>query len=65
VVQEIQKYNIPDYRPHQEWFKKAVEKIKKVHNPKRYSLGFAFSQTDRQDELIRRYDTTKRKPKGL
>ncbi|KAJ3191400.1 hypothetical protein HK101_007812 [Irineochytrium annulatum] len=27
IVQEIQKFNIPDYRPRMEWFRKAVHKV--------------------------------------
>ena len=64
VVQEIQKFNVPDYRPAQA-FKKAVEKIRNVGVMKRHSLGYAFSQSEGQTELIRKYDTTKAKPSGF
>lgn len=63
IVQEIQRYNIPDYRPRQEWFKKVVFKVRQIQRLKR-SKGFAFSQSDGQADLIRQYDTTKAKPKG-
>jgi phospholipid-transporting ATPase len=64
IVQEIQKYNIPDYRPRMELFRKAVHKVRLVARQKR-SRGFAFSQGDSgQANLIRIYDTTRRKPKG-
>ncbi|KAI0820969.1 calcium transporting ATPase [Irpex lacteus] len=63
IAQEIQKYNIPDYRPRQEQFQKAIKKVRAVQRMRR-NRGFAFSQTEnvaRQDQarLIRAYDTTK------
>ncbi|KAG1790433.1 uncharacterized protein HD556DRAFT_1490374 [Suillus plorans] len=62
IAQELQKYNIPDYRPHQEQFKKAIKKVRAVQRM-RQNRGFAFSQTEngRQDQakLIRAYDTSK------
>ena len=64
IIQEIQKFNIPDYRPRMEWFRKAVHKVRQVQRLKR-SRGFAFSQNESgQADLIRVYDTTRRKPKG-
>ncbi|KAJ3408052.1 hypothetical protein HDU80_007046 [Chytriomyces hyalinus] len=63
IIQEIQAYNIPDYRPRMEWFKKAVYKVRQIQRLKR-SRGFAFSQTETgQANLIRNYDTTIRKPR--
>jgi phospholipid-transporting ATPase len=65
IVQEIQKYNIPDYRPHAERFKKAVHKVRLMQRMRR-TRGFAFSQGDTgQADLIRLYDTTLMKPSGL
>ncbi|KAI8910338.1 hypothetical protein EDD86DRAFT_205155 [Gorgonomyces haynaldii] len=65
IAQEIQKFDIPDYRPRTEWFRKAVHKVRQIQRIKR-SKGFAFSQNESgQAGLIRQYDTTKRKPKGL
>ncbi|KAJ3220012.1 hypothetical protein HDU67_007745 [Dinochytrium kinnereticum] len=62
IVQEIQKYNIPDYRPRMEWFRKAVHKVRQTQRVKR-TRGFAFSQNESgQANLIRLYDTTRRKP---
>ncbi|KAA1470665.1 calcium transporting ATPase [Dentipellis sp. KUC8613] len=63
IAQEIQKYNIPDYRPRQEQFQKAIKKVRAVQRMRR-NRGFAFSQTEnsaRQDQsrLIRAYDTSK------
>ncbi|KAF5351676.1 hypothetical protein D9756_007514 [Leucocoprinus leucothites] len=63
IVQELQKYNIPDYRPRQEQFQKAIKKVRAVQRMRR-NRGFAFSQTEtagKQDQarLIRAYDTSK------
>lgn len=63
IVQELQKYNIPDYRPRQEQFQKAIKKVRAVQRMRR-TRGFAFSQTEtagKQDQtrLIRAYDTSK------
>ncbi|KAJ3022211.1 hypothetical protein HKX48_006733 [Thoreauomyces humboldtii] len=64
IVQEIQKYNIPDFRPRMEVFRKAVTKVRQFQRVKR-NRGFAFSQSDSgQAALIRLYDTTRRKPRG-
>ncbi|KAJ1561416.1 hypothetical protein HK405_003976 [Cladochytrium tenue] len=62
IIQEIQKYNIPDYRPRMDWFKKQVYKVRQTQRMKR-SRGYAFSQNESgQANLIRIYDTTRRKP---
>ncbi|KAI0262598.1 calcium transporting ATPase [Gloeopeniophorella convolvens] len=63
IAQEIQKYNIPDYRPRQTQFQNAIKKVRAVQRMRR-NRGFAFSQTEnpaRQDQsrLIRAYDTSK------
>lgn len=64
IIQEIQKFNIPDYRPRSEWFKKAVHKIRQIQRIK-MTRGFAFSQNESgQAGLVRKYDSTLRKPKG-
>ncbi|KAJ7076878.1 calcium transporting ATPase [Mycena belliarum] len=70
IAQELQKYNIPDYRPRQEQFQKAIKKVRAVQRMRR-NRGFAFSQTEdggKQDQakLIRAYDTSKSntKPSG-
>ncbi|KAJ3327112.1 hypothetical protein HDU76_012352 [Blyttiomyces sp. JEL0837] len=64
IIQEIQKFNIPDYRPRMEWFRKQVHKVRQVQRMKR-NRGFAFSQNESgQANLIRVYDTTRRKPMG-
>lgn len=71
IAQELQKYNIPDYRPRQEQFQKAIKKVRAVQRMRR-DRGFAFSQTEdsaRQDQarLIRAYDTSQshQRPTGL
>ncbi|KAH8828098.1 calcium transporting ATPase [Flagelloscypha sp. PMI_526] len=67
ITQELQKYNIPDYRPRQEQFQKAIKKVRAVQRMRR-NRGFAFSQTEngKQDQarLIRAYDTSKIQPSG-
>ncbi|SCU82094.1 LAFA_0C09032g1_1 [Lachancea sp. 'fantastica'] len=59
VVQEMQKYNIGDYRPRIEQFQKAIRRVRQVQRMKK-QRGFAFSQTEfgGQDKVIRMYDTT-------
>ncbi|KAF8328241.1 uncharacterized protein EI90DRAFT_3126404 [Cantharellus anzutake] len=71
IAQELQKENIPDYRPRQEQFQKAIKKVRAVQRMRR-NRGFAFSQTEdpaRQDQarLIRAYDTSQShsRPTGL
>ncbi|GAA5960201.1 hypothetical protein JCM8115_002542 [Rhodotorula mucilaginosa] len=60
IVQEIQKYNLPDYRPRMEQFQKAIKKVRAVQRMRR-NRGFAFSQTEEgQEHLIRAYDTSGR-----
>jgi phospholipid-transporting ATPase len=58
-VQEIQKYNIADYRPRMEQFQKAIRKVRQVQRMRK-QRGFAFSQTDEggQERVVRAYDTT-------
>ncbi|KAF5333928.1 hypothetical protein D9611_014982 [Ephemerocybe angulata] len=62
IAQELQKYNIPDYRPRQEQFQKAIKKVRATQRMRK-NRGFAFSQTEnsRQDQakIIRAYDTSK------
>ncbi|KAG8901247.1 hypothetical protein FRB99_005456 [Tulasnella sp. 403] len=71
IAQELQKYNIPDYRPRQEQFQKAIKKVRAVQRMRK-NRGFAFSQTEdagRQDQarIIRAYDTSQshQRPSGL
>lgn len=65
IVQEIQKFNLPDYRPRQTQFQKAIKKVRAVQRLRK-NRGFAFSQTEdgKQSSLIRAYDTTKEKLAG-
>jgi phospholipid-transporting ATPase len=62
MVQEIQKYNIQDYRPRMEQFQKAIRKVRQVQRIKK-QRGFAFSQVENQDQekIVRLYDTTKKR----
>ncbi|CAO3590835.1 unnamed protein product [Absidia cylindrospora] len=63
-IQEIQKFNLPDYRPRMDRFKRAVNKVRKIQRLKQ-SRGFAFAQNDTdQGKIIRMYDTTQQKPIG-
>ena len=63
-IQEIQKFNIPDYRPRMERFRKAVHKVRMIQRLKR-NRGYAFSQNEgNQERIIRAYDTTMEKPRG-
>ncbi|KAF8539362.1 hypothetical protein BDD12DRAFT_737388 [Trichophaea hybrida] len=58
-IQEIQKYNIQDYRPRMEQFQKAIRKVRQVQRMRK-QRGYAFSQADEgATRLIQAYDTTK------
>ncbi|WVQ80831.1 hypothetical protein IAT38_002938 [Cryptococcus sp. DSM 104549] len=67
IVQEIQKFNLSDYRPRQEQFQKAIKKVRATQRMRR-QRGFAFSQTETNDQdqtrLIRAYDTSVARPSG-
>jgi len=64
IIQEMQKFIIDDYSLDQTWFTKSVSKVKMI-NHMRKTRGFAFSQSEGgQANLIRVYDTTKKKPTG-
>lgn len=64
IVQEIQKFNIPDYRPRMERFRKAVHKVRMIQRMRK-GRGYAFSQNESgQTDVIRSYDTTRIKPQG-
>ncbi|KAG2207432.1 hypothetical protein INT46_001018 [Mucor plumbeus] len=63
-VQEIQYYNLPDYRPRMDRFRQAVNKVRRIQRLKR-NRGYAFSQNETdQTKIIRAYDTTIQKPSG-
>ncbi|KAF4121317.1 phospholipid-transporting ATPase [Geosmithia morbida] len=58
-IQEIQKYNIQDYRPRMEQFQKAIRKVRQVQRMRK-QRGYAFSQADEsQTRILQAYDTTK------
>lgn len=58
-VQEIQKYNVQDYRPRMEQFQKAIRKVRQVQRMRK-QRGYAFSAADEsQDRVLRAYDTTR------
>ncbi|KAK7935318.1 phospholipid-translocating P-type ATPase [Apiospora marii] len=57
-IQEIQKYNIQDYRPRMEQFQKAIRKVRQVQRMRK-QRGYAFSAADEsQTRVINAYDTT-------
>ena len=57
-VQEIQKYNVQDYRPRMEQFQKAIRKVRQVQRMRK-QRGYAFSQADEsQGRMLQAYDTT-------
>jgi len=64
LVQEMQKYNINDYRPHIQHFQDAIRKVRQVQRMKK-QRGFAFSQAEEggQEKIIRMYDTTLKRGK--
>jgi phospholipid-transporting ATPase len=65
IVQEVQAFNLPDYRPRMEQFQKAIKKVRAVQRMRR-NRGYAFSQTEeKQESIIRMYDTTVQKRTGL
>ncbi|KAI9779356.1 MAG: hypothetical protein M1816_003603 [Peltula sp. TS41687] len=58
-IQEIQKYNIQDYRPRMEQFQKAIRKVRHVQRMRK-QRGYAFSQADEsQTRVLQAYDTTR------
>jgi phospholipid-transporting ATPase len=59
-VQEIQKYNVQDYRPRMEQFQKAIRKVRQVQRIRK-QRGYAFSQADEggQMRIVNAYDTTR------
>ncbi|KAI6380252.1 hypothetical protein MCOR25_001681 [Pyricularia grisea] len=57
-IQEIQKYNIQDYRPRMDQFQKAIRKVRQVQRMRK-QRGYAFSQADEsQTRVLQAYDTT-------
>lgn len=60
-VQEIQKYNVQDYRPRMEQFQKAIRKVRQVSRMRK-QRGYAFSQADEShSNVLQMYDTTKQR----
>lgn len=62
LVQEMQKYNITDNKPHMQHFQDAIRKVRQVQRMKK-QRGFAFSQAEEggQEKIIRMYDTTQKR----
>ncbi|KAL6249239.1 aminophospholipid translocase [Rhinocladiella similis] len=62
-IQEIQKYNVQDYRPRMEQFQKAVRKVRQVQRMRK-QRGYAFSAGDeggQQMRVLNAYDTTRQR----
>ncbi|VEU19547.1 DEKNAAC100038 [Brettanomyces naardenensis] len=59
-IQKIQKYQIQDHKPKFSSFQKTIRKVRQVHRMRR-QRGFAFSQAEGQEAIVRKYDTTKRR----
>ncbi|ODV88143.1 hypothetical protein CANARDRAFT_192996 [[Candida] arabinofermentans NRRL YB-2248] len=59
-VQKIQKYQIQDHKPRFSSFQKTIRKVRQVHRMRK-QRGFAFSQVEGQENIVRKYDTTKRR----
>ena len=59
-VQEIQKYNVQDYRPRMEQFQKVIRKVRQVQRMRK-QRGYAFSQADDGGQMraVAAYDTTR------
>lgn len=57
-VQKIQKYQIQDHKPKFSSFQKTIRKVRQVHRMRK-QRGFAFSQAEGQEIIVRKYDTTK------
>ncbi|KLU83953.1 phospholipid-transporting ATPase 1 [Magnaporthiopsis poae ATCC 64411] len=60
-IQEIQKYNIQDYRPRMDQFQKAIRKVRQVQRMRK-QRGYAFSAADEsQTRVLQAYDTTQQR----
>lgn len=60
-IQEIQKYNVADYRPRMEQFQKAIRKVRQVQRMRK-QRGYAFSQGDEgQARVVRAYENASEK----
>lgn len=60
IVQQMQKNQIQAHRPKFSSFQKTIRKVRQVHRMKK-QRGFAFSQVEGQESIVRKYDTTKRR----
>lgn len=59
-IQKIQKSQIRSHRPKLSSFQKTIKKVRQVQRMKK-QRGFAFSQVEGQENIVRKYDTTKRR----
>ncbi|KAG0689388.1 aminophospholipid translocase [Pichia californica] len=60
IVQKIQKNQVQTHRPKFSSFQRTIRKVRQVHRMRR-QRGFAFSQVEGQENIVRKYDTTKRR----
>lgn len=60
IVQAMQKNQIQTHRPKFSSFQKTIRKVRQVHRMRK-QRGFAFSQVEGQESIVRKYDTTKRR----
>lgn len=60
IVQKLQKSQIQTHRPKFSSFQKTIRKVRQVHRMRK-QRGFAFSQVEGQENIVRKYDTTKRR----
>jgi phospholipid-transporting ATPase len=60
IIQTMQKNQIQTHRPKFSSFQKTIRKVRQVHRMKK-QRGFAFSQVEGQENIVRKYDTTKRR----
>lgn len=59
-IQKLQKHQIQSHRPKLSSFQKTIKKVRQVQRMKK-QRGFAFSQVEGQENIVRKYDTTKRR----
>lgn len=58
IVQAMQKNQMQTHRPKFSSFQKTIRKVRQVHRMRK-QRGFAFSQVEGQESIVRKYDTTK------
>ncbi|GMM32372.1 aminophospholipid-translocating P4-type ATPase [Martiniozyma asiatica (nom. inval.)] len=59
-IQKLQKNQVQSHRPKFSSFQKTIRKVRQVQRMKK-QRGFAFSQVEGQENIVRKYDTTKQR----